>query len=181
MLVATADADSAVMKVIELASSTTSRVTGRPRLPTTQPKRRYMIRPRMVSTLGVKTPRKVPNRRAGCCAEASVVMSLHVPIAVISTLHQPERFRQTGKAPTETIRVRQMRAAVSRGGVTQAARPRGGATAAPCSSINAGARRLRLRLRSRSHSSRAPDASIIDGRNCLNSSFRVDLRYRVFQ
>jgi hypothetical protein len=77
-LVATADADSAVMKVIELASSTTSSVTGRPRLPTTHPKRRYMMRPRIVSTLGVKTPRKVPNLRAGCCAVASVVMSLQV-------------------------------------------------------------------------------------------------------
>jgi hypothetical protein len=53
------------MKVIELASSTTSSVTGRPRLPTTHPKRRYMMRPRIVSTLGVKTPRKVPNLRAG--------------------------------------------------------------------------------------------------------------------
>ena len=37
-----------------------------------------MIRPRMVSTLGVKTPRKVPNRWAGCCAGGSVVISLQV-------------------------------------------------------------------------------------------------------
>jgi hypothetical protein len=53
MLVDRADALNAVMKVMELAVSTTSSVSGRPRLPRTQPKRRYMIRPRMVSTLGV--------------------------------------------------------------------------------------------------------------------------------
>jgi hypothetical protein len=61
MLVASADALSAVTKVTVLASSTMSSVSGRPTFPTTQPKRRYMIRPRIVSTLGVKTPRKVPN------------------------------------------------------------------------------------------------------------------------
>ena len=36
------------------------------------------MRPRIVSTLGVKTPRKVPKRWAGSCADASVVMSPHV-------------------------------------------------------------------------------------------------------
>ncbi len=53
MFVARAEALSPVMKVIELETSTTSTVSASPRLPTTQPNRRYMIRPRMVSTLGV--------------------------------------------------------------------------------------------------------------------------------
>ena len=75
------------MKVIELASSTISTVSGRPTLPTTQPKRRYMMRPRMVSTLGVNTPRKVPNRCAGWVANAPVFMALLV-IYGHSTLHQ---------------------------------------------------------------------------------------------
>jgi len=61
MLVAMAEALRPVMNVIELASRTMKMVRGRPTLPTTQPKRRYMIRPRMVSTLGVHTPRKAPN------------------------------------------------------------------------------------------------------------------------
>ena len=53
ILVATAEALIAVMKVIELDTSTISIVNPRPTFPTTQPKRRYMIRPRIVSTLGV--------------------------------------------------------------------------------------------------------------------------------
>ena len=99
MLVATADADNAVMKVIELASSTTSSVTGRPRLPTTHPKRRYMMRPRIVSTLGVKTPSKVPNRWAVCCADASVVMSLHVADRGAAIHQRYTSHHQLGKRP----------------------------------------------------------------------------------
>ncbi len=97
MLVAIADADNAVMKVIELASSTTSRVTGRPRLPTTHPKRRYMMRPRIVSTLGVKTPSKVPNWRAGCCGDASVVMFLHIADGCAAVSQRYTSRHQLGK------------------------------------------------------------------------------------
>ena len=53
MLVATADALSAVIDVIDVASRTMKIVRGNPALPTTHPNRRYMIRPRMVRTLGV--------------------------------------------------------------------------------------------------------------------------------
>ena len=73
MLVDRAEALRAVMQVMELASTTTSRVRGRPRLPSTQPKRRYMIRPRMVSTLGVYTPRKVPKVWGGRLAVSVMV------------------------------------------------------------------------------------------------------------
>lgn len=61
ILVATADADNPVINDIELHKSTIKIVPSRPTLETTQPKRRYMITPNMVKTLGVKTPRKVPN------------------------------------------------------------------------------------------------------------------------
>ena len=53
MLVAIAEALSAVMVVTELARRTMTKVSGSPTFPTTQPKRRYMINPRIVSTLGV--------------------------------------------------------------------------------------------------------------------------------
>ncbi len=53
MLVATADALSPVMNVMLLADSTMARDKGRPTLPTTHPNRRYIITPRIVSTLGV--------------------------------------------------------------------------------------------------------------------------------
>jgi hypothetical protein len=53
MLVARAEALSAVMKVTELARRTMSRVRGRPTFPTTHPNLRYIISPRMVRMLGV--------------------------------------------------------------------------------------------------------------------------------
>ncbi len=53
MLVATAESESAVMRVMTLAMTTMSSVFGRPTEPTTHPKRRNMITPRMVSTVGV--------------------------------------------------------------------------------------------------------------------------------
>jgi len=53
MFVATAEALRPVMKVIELDNTTMKRVRGRPRFPITQPNLKYMIRPRMVRTLGV--------------------------------------------------------------------------------------------------------------------------------
>ena len=64
MLVAMAEALSPVMKVIPLAIVRISNVPGRPALPSTQPNRRYIMTPRIVRTLGVNTPRKVPNF---CC------------------------------------------------------------------------------------------------------------------
>jgi hypothetical protein len=60
-LVAIADRLSAVMKVMALASTTISSVRTRPTWPRTQPKRRYIMTPRMVRSVGVKTPRKVPS------------------------------------------------------------------------------------------------------------------------
>ena len=45
-----------------LASVTITSVVGRPTLPSTQPIRRYITTPRMVSTLGVNTPLNVPKR-----------------------------------------------------------------------------------------------------------------------
>ena len=53
IFVAIAEAESPVMNVMLLAISTTSSVKGTPKLPTTQPKRRYIITPRIVSRLGV--------------------------------------------------------------------------------------------------------------------------------
>ena len=56
-----AEIDKPVRNVMAVAIVTMSRVPVRPTLPSTQPKRRYMITPKMVSTLGVYTPLKVPN------------------------------------------------------------------------------------------------------------------------
>jgi len=58
--VAIAEIDSAVRKVIDVEIVTISRVAGSPTFPTTQPKRRYMITPRIVRIDGVNTPPKVP-------------------------------------------------------------------------------------------------------------------------
>jgi hypothetical protein len=51
----------AVSSVIDTEIETMSRVAGRPTLPTTHGRRKYIITPRIVSRLGVKTPLKVPN------------------------------------------------------------------------------------------------------------------------
>jgi len=51
--VAIADALNPVTKVMLLAMSTAIRASERPMFPTTQPKRKYIITPRMVKTLGV--------------------------------------------------------------------------------------------------------------------------------
>jgi hypothetical protein len=61
MLVASAASESAVRNVMLLARVMTAIVAGNPRLPSTHPMRRYITTPRTVSTLGVKTPLKVPN------------------------------------------------------------------------------------------------------------------------
>ena len=58
-LVAIDAMDRAVRKVMEVAKVTMISVPISPTLPTTQPKRRYMITPRTVSMEGVKTPPKV--------------------------------------------------------------------------------------------------------------------------
>lgn len=51
--------ESAVRKVIEVAKVTMMSVPISPTLPTTQPKRRYMITPNIVRMDGVNTPPKV--------------------------------------------------------------------------------------------------------------------------
>ena len=61
MLVAIAEALKPVINVMELAKHTTSMVKPRPKFPTTQPKRRYIISPRIVKILGRYTPKNVPN------------------------------------------------------------------------------------------------------------------------
>ncbi len=53
--------DSPVQVVMPMASPITNRAPPRPALPTTHPMRTYMMTPRMVSRVGVKTPVKVPN------------------------------------------------------------------------------------------------------------------------
>ena len=53
--------ESAVRKVIDVPSVTIASVPRRPTLPTTHPKRRYIITPTMVRMEGVKTPPKVFN------------------------------------------------------------------------------------------------------------------------
>ena len=60
-LVAKADTDSEVMKVMPLAMVTMSSTGHRPTLPSAQPNRKYMITPRIVRMLGVNTPLKAPN------------------------------------------------------------------------------------------------------------------------
>ena len=64
MLVATADMDRAVQKVIVLASSRMAMAWTTPPVPTTKPALMKRITPRMVRMLGVKTPPKVPRRAA---------------------------------------------------------------------------------------------------------------------
>jgi hypothetical protein len=61
ILVATAETDKAVMKVMDVEMVTIISAVQRPTFPTIQPKRKYMITPRIVRIEGVKTPRKVPN------------------------------------------------------------------------------------------------------------------------
>ena len=56
-----AESDSVVSVVMALAASTINSALKMPALPTTSPKRRNMITPRIVSTQGVNTPPKVPN------------------------------------------------------------------------------------------------------------------------
>ena len=51
--------DNEVRKVIEVANVTMISVPISPTLPTTQPKRKYMITPKTVSMDGVNTPPKV--------------------------------------------------------------------------------------------------------------------------
>ena len=52
--------ESPVRNVIEVARVTMTRVPPQPTLATTQPKRRYMITPKIVRIEGVYTPPKVP-------------------------------------------------------------------------------------------------------------------------
>jgi hypothetical protein len=60
-LVAMADIDKEVRKVMVVERVTISKVPINPTLPTTQPNLRYMITPQIVSKDGVKTPPKVPS------------------------------------------------------------------------------------------------------------------------
>jgi len=61
MLVAIEEIENAVMRVIALETETIKIVPNIPTFPTTHPILRYIITPKMVSTLGRKTPLKVPN------------------------------------------------------------------------------------------------------------------------
>jgi hypothetical protein len=61
MFVVIAGMESAVHRVIEKEMTMINQAPTRPAFPTTQPKRRYMMTPKMVSRVGVKTPPKVPN------------------------------------------------------------------------------------------------------------------------
>lgn len=61
MLVVTDDIDRPVQVVIAKARRMMSAPPRRPAFPITHPSRRYMMTPRMVSSVGVKTPPKVPN------------------------------------------------------------------------------------------------------------------------
>lgn len=61
MFVVMADIDKAVHNVIKNEMPIISQAPSRPALPTTQPRRKYIITPRIVSNVGVKTPPKVPN------------------------------------------------------------------------------------------------------------------------
>ncbi|GAB5563335.1 MAG: hypothetical protein Wins2KO_03980 [Winogradskyella sp.] len=56
-----ADIDKAVHKVIRNEISMISQAPSKPAFPTTQPKRKYIITPRMVNKVGVNTPPNVPN------------------------------------------------------------------------------------------------------------------------
>ena len=61
VLVAMEDSESPVAAVIPLARRMMQIPPSSPVLPTAQGSRRNMITPRMVSSVGVKTPAKVPN------------------------------------------------------------------------------------------------------------------------
>ena len=54
--------DDYILTTRDLAKTIITIAPNNPALPTTHPRRRYIITPRMVSTSGVKTPAKVPNR-----------------------------------------------------------------------------------------------------------------------
>jgi hypothetical protein len=60
-LVAIADSDRLVRIEIALAISTMTSARFSPAAPTTKPTRRKRMMPRIVNTLGVKTPAKVPS------------------------------------------------------------------------------------------------------------------------
>ena len=60
MFVASAEIERPVTKVIDEQSVTRKSVPPRPRLPSTQPKRRYITTPMIVRMLGVNTPWNVP-------------------------------------------------------------------------------------------------------------------------
>lgn len=64
VFVAIAESESAVSVVIAFDATTMASAVHRPAFPTTWPKRRNMMTPRIVSVQGVKTPPKVPKRRA---------------------------------------------------------------------------------------------------------------------
>jgi len=55
-----AEIDKEVRKVIEVERVTIANVPSKPTLPTTQPKRRYIITPKIVRIDGVYTPPNVP-------------------------------------------------------------------------------------------------------------------------
>jgi hypothetical protein len=60
MLVVMEERDRAVNAIMRKEMSMMSQAPRRPAFPTTHPSRRYMMTPRMVRSVGVKTPAKVP-------------------------------------------------------------------------------------------------------------------------
>ena len=74
-MVATAEKAKVVMTVMALARTTTRKTRMRPRCPTSHPVRRYMITPRMVRMVGVKTPTKVPSLFSRVMVRSACVLS----------------------------------------------------------------------------------------------------------
>ena len=65
ILVTTLDMDKAVKRVIKFAMQIISKVPPRPTLPTTNPKRKYIITPKILKRHGMKTPSNVEKRFGG--------------------------------------------------------------------------------------------------------------------
>jgi len=85
-LVDIAAIESEVKKVIEVAKVTISSVHKKPTLPTTHPKRRYIITPRIVSIEGVKTPPKVFNPAFLCNCFFAIILVFNNCLTKISFL-----------------------------------------------------------------------------------------------
>ena len=76
--------DSEVRKVIDVAKVTMMSVPMSPTFPTTQPKRKYMITPRMVSMEGVNTPPNVFSCFAVLIGSFLIIISFYLDRVNIS-------------------------------------------------------------------------------------------------